>query len=126
MVIRQREPVNFEYPFDQLDTFLTPSSLFYIRSHFKAPVLEKHSYELRVGGAVATPLSLRYEDLRGTRVFPVGYSLLRSHQALCSVRFSAICGRSSSHMFQSDYADSLVQEQCCRQQRRVPSQRSFS
>lgn len=38
MVIRQREPVNFEYPFDQLDSFLTPSSLFYIRSHFKAPI----------------------------------------------------------------------------------------
>jgi DMSO/TMAO reductase YedYZ molybdopterin-dependent catalytic subunit len=56
MVIRQREPVNFEYPFDQLDTFLTPSSLFYIRSHFKAPALEKDSYELKVDGAVSTPL----------------------------------------------------------------------
>jgi DMSO/TMAO reductase YedYZ molybdopterin-dependent catalytic subunit len=65
MVIRQREPVNFEYPFDQLDTFLTPNNLFYIRSHFKAPALEKDSYELSVEGAVATPLSFRYEDLRG-------------------------------------------------------------
>jgi DMSO/TMAO reductase YedYZ molybdopterin-dependent catalytic subunit len=65
MVIRQREPVNFEYPFDQLDTFLTPSSLFYIRSHFKTPALEKDSYELKVDGAVSTPLSFRYEDLRG-------------------------------------------------------------
>jgi DMSO/TMAO reductase YedYZ molybdopterin-dependent catalytic subunit len=65
MVIRQREPVNFEYPFQQPDTFLTPTSLFYIRSHFKAPVLEKDSYELNVDGAVSTPLSLRYQDLRG-------------------------------------------------------------
>ncbi len=64
MVIRQREPVNFEYPFDQLESFLTPSNLFYIRSHFKAPILETASYELKVDGAVATPLSLRYEDLR--------------------------------------------------------------
>jgi DMSO/TMAO reductase YedYZ molybdopterin-dependent catalytic subunit len=64
MVIRQREPVNFEYPFDQLDTFLTPNSLFYIRSHFKVPTLDKDSYELKVDGAVATPLSIRYEDLR--------------------------------------------------------------
>ncbi|MDQ2776016.1 MAG: sulfite oxidase [Acidobacteriota bacterium] len=64
MVIRQREPVNFEYPFDQLDTFLTPSSLFYIRSHFKVPKLEADSYELKVDGAVATRLSLRYGDLR--------------------------------------------------------------
>ena len=65
MVIRQREPVNLEYPFDQLDTFLTPSSLFYIRSHFKAPIIDTASFELKVDGAVATPLSFRYEDLRG-------------------------------------------------------------
>ena len=63
MIIRQREPVNFEYPFDQLDSFLTPSSLFYIRSHFKAPTLETSSYELKVDGAVAAPMTFRYEDL---------------------------------------------------------------
>lgn len=64
LVIRQREPVNLESPFDQLDSFLTPSSLFYIRSHFKAPKLEAASYELKVDGAVAAPRSFRYEDLR--------------------------------------------------------------
>ena len=37
-IIREREPVNFEYFFDQLDTFLTPNDPFYIRSHFKVPV----------------------------------------------------------------------------------------
>jgi hypothetical protein len=36
MIIRQREPVNFEFPFDKLDSFLTPNDLFYIRSHFKS------------------------------------------------------------------------------------------
>ena len=64
MIIRQREPMNFEYPFDKLDNFLTPSSLFYIRSHFKLPIVETASYELKIDGAVAEPLSLSYEDLR--------------------------------------------------------------
>jgi hypothetical protein len=32
MIIRQKEPVNFEFPFDKLDSFLTPNDLFYIRS----------------------------------------------------------------------------------------------
>jgi DMSO/TMAO reductase YedYZ molybdopterin-dependent catalytic subunit len=64
MVIRQREPVNFEYPFDRLDTFLTPNSLFYIRSHFKTPALDRESYQLHVDGAVAKTLSFRYEELR--------------------------------------------------------------
>ena len=64
MVIRQRQPANFEYPFEQLDSFLTPNSQFYIRNHFKPPTFDKTSYELKLDGAVSTPLSLRYDDLR--------------------------------------------------------------
>ena len=64
LIIREREPVNFEFPFDQLDSFLTPNDLFYIRSHFKAPILKGDNYELRIEGAVETPLLLRHEELR--------------------------------------------------------------
>ena len=64
MVIRQREPVNFEYPFDQLDAFLTPSNLFYIRSHFKAPIIETSSYRAQSGRSRCDPMTFRYEDLR--------------------------------------------------------------
>src|SRR5260370_8286490 len=63
MVIRQKEPVNFEFPFDKLDSFLTPNDLFYIRSHFKAPELTTDSYQLRIHGAVENPLSLNYQQL---------------------------------------------------------------
>ena len=62
-IIREREPVNFEYPFDQLNTFLTPNDQFYIRSHFKAPVLDRHDYRLSVGGAVQHPFAISYEEL---------------------------------------------------------------
>ena len=34
LIIRQKEPTNLETPFDQVDSFLTPTELFYIRSHF--------------------------------------------------------------------------------------------
>ena len=64
LIIREREPVNFEFPFDQLNSFLTPNDLFYIRSHFKAPALDKDSYQLHIGGSVKTPLALSYQDLR--------------------------------------------------------------
>ena len=64
MIIREREPVNFEFPFHQLQSFLTPNDLFYIRSHFKAPTLDKDSYELRIDGALKTPLVLSYGELR--------------------------------------------------------------
>lgn len=63
LIIRQKEPDNLEAPFDQLDSFVTPTELFYIRSHFSAPSIEADSYVLRVDGAVKRLLSLSYEAL---------------------------------------------------------------
>jgi DMSO/TMAO reductase YedYZ molybdopterin-dependent catalytic subunit len=62
-VIRQREPLNLEYPFEQLDEFLTPNDLFYIRCHFTIPVLDGHGYKLSINGAVERPLQISYEEL---------------------------------------------------------------
>ena len=64
LIIRQKEPTNLETPFDQLDSFLTPTELFYIRSHFPAPKLDLASYQLRIDGAVRNPFSLSYQELR--------------------------------------------------------------
>src|SRR5438128_6871177 len=64
LIIRQKEPNNLETPFDQIDSFLTPTELFYIRSHFPAPKLDLASYQLRIDGAVRKPLSLSYKELR--------------------------------------------------------------
>jgi len=62
-IIREREPLNLEYPFDELHSFLTPTDLHYIRSHFKAPELDRDTYALTIGGAVAQPFSISYADL---------------------------------------------------------------
>src|SRR6267142_1072729 len=64
LIIRQKEPTNLETPLDQVDSYLTPTELFYIRSHFSAPKLELASYQLRIDGAVRNPLSLGYRQLR--------------------------------------------------------------
>jgi len=47
LIIRQKEPRNLETPFDQVRSFLTPTELFYIRSHFPAPTVDLASYRLR-------------------------------------------------------------------------------
>ena len=39
LIIRQKEPKNLEAPFDRIDSYLTPTELFYIRSHFPIPNL---------------------------------------------------------------------------------------
>jgi DMSO/TMAO reductase YedYZ molybdopterin-dependent catalytic subunit len=64
LIIRQKEPHNLETPFYQVYSFLTPTELFYIRSHFPAPRLNLASYRLRIDGAVRNPLSLSYQQLR--------------------------------------------------------------
>jgi len=64
LIMRQREPNNFETPLDQVDSYLTPTELFYIRSHFLAPKIDLATYRLRIEGAVTNPLSLTYQQLR--------------------------------------------------------------
>lgn len=64
LIIRQQQPINLEMPFDQLDSYLTPTELFYIRSHFPAPNIDVASYRLRIDGAVRNPLAVSYQELR--------------------------------------------------------------
>src|SRR5262249_35792661 len=64
LVLRQREPKVLETPLDRVDSFLTPTELFYIRSHSPAPKLELTSYRLEIEGAVRSPFSLTYKELR--------------------------------------------------------------
>ena len=64
LIIRQKEPTNLEMPFDQLGSYLTPTELFYIRSHFQAPQIDTSNYRLRIDGAVKHPLALSYKELR--------------------------------------------------------------
>jgi len=64
MIIRQKEPVNLETPLDRVDSYLTPTGLFYVRCHFAPPALNSDSYRLKVDGAVRNPISLSYRDLR--------------------------------------------------------------
>jgi DMSO/TMAO reductase YedYZ molybdopterin-dependent catalytic subunit len=67
LIIRQKEPKNLEAPFDRIDSYLTPTELFYIRSHFPTPDLDRASYQLRIDGAVRRPFALSYEELRSMR-----------------------------------------------------------
>lgn len=67
LIIRQKEPNNLEAPFDRIDSYLTPTELFYIRSHFPAPEMDRASYRLRIDGAVRHPFTLSYEELRNMR-----------------------------------------------------------
>lgn len=63
-IIRQREPENFEFPFDALESVLTPNDRFYVRNHFARPRIELASWRLEVTGSVRNALSLTLDELR--------------------------------------------------------------
>ena len=67
LIIRQKEPKNLEAPFDLIDSYLTPTGLFYIRSHFPTPNLNRAPYQLRIDGAVGRPFTVSYDELRSMR-----------------------------------------------------------
>src|SRR5260370_30414714 len=64
LVIRQEEPRNLEFPFDRLDSYLTPVESFYIRSHFQAPTIHPDSYRLSMDGAVKNPFAVTLNELK--------------------------------------------------------------
>lgn len=64
MILRQREPENLEFPFNKLNSVITPTSQFYVRSHFAAPKLDASTWRLKVEGAVSTPLELSLAELK--------------------------------------------------------------
>src|SRR5258708_14534547 len=63
LIIRQKDPNNLEMPFDQLGEVITPSELFYIRSHFPTPKLDPIAYRLSISGDVRNELTLSYADI---------------------------------------------------------------
>jgi Sulfite oxidase and related enzymes len=63
MIIREKEPVNLEMPFETLDGFITPNDRFYVRCHFPIPAIDPSRWKLRIEGAVEKPMELRYDEL---------------------------------------------------------------
>lgn len=72
VITRQTNPLNVEFPFPTLNSFLTPNEQFYIRTHFHVPDLDAAKWKLTVEGHVDHPFEIRYDELRRmpSRTFP--------------------------------------------------------
>jgi DMSO/TMAO reductase YedYZ molybdopterin-dependent catalytic subunit len=62
-VTRQQDPPNVEYTFGAMDSFITPTPWFYVRSHFKLPAVDASTFRLQVEGAVEHPLQMSLEEI---------------------------------------------------------------
>jgi DMSO/TMAO reductase YedYZ molybdopterin-dependent catalytic subunit len=64
LIVREQDPLNLEMPFSQLDGFITPNELFYVRGHFPIPEISSHDWRLKIEGEVEAPFELSYDELR--------------------------------------------------------------
>lgn len=64
VIRRQSDPDNLEFPFQTLDSFITPNDQFYVRTHFEVPELEAKSWRLTIEGAVKKKVEVTFDELR--------------------------------------------------------------
>src|SRR5262249_49016040 len=62
-IVRGESPVNLEMPFSTLDSFITPTKSFYVRTHFPIPAIDRDAWWLYVEGEVEKPFVINYEEL---------------------------------------------------------------
>jgi sulfite oxidase len=65
LIRRSARPPDYESPVSLLDSFITSSEHFYVRSHLPVPTAPNvAAWRLEVGGDVASPLSLSVDEIR--------------------------------------------------------------
>lgn len=62
-IVRSESPLNLEMPFSTVDSFLTPTKSFYVRTHFAIPVIDRNAWWLYVEGEVEKPFAVNYQQL---------------------------------------------------------------
>jgi DMSO/TMAO reductase YedYZ molybdopterin-dependent catalytic subunit len=62
-IVRSEAPLNLEMPFSSVDSFLTPTKSFYVRTHFPIPVIDRNTWWLYVEGEVEKPFAINYQQL---------------------------------------------------------------
>ncbi|MCI4319672.1 MAG: sulfite oxidase [Thermoplasmata archaeon] len=102
-----REPLCAEVPLTALNSWITPTPRFFVRSHFPAPHVDLPSYRLAVDGEVDRAFTLSYPELRKlpdrtvvatmecagnsrTRVYPPAEGVPWKHGALGTARWRGV------------------------------------
>lgn len=64
LIVRSMRPPDFETPVALLDSFITPIDRFYLRNHMAIPQIDAATWALKVGGEVASPLTLSLDEIK--------------------------------------------------------------
>lgn len=64
MIVRSVRPEDLEMPVSGFGDFITPTELFFVRTHVAVPRVDIAEWRLKIEGHVSTPLTLSMDDLR--------------------------------------------------------------
>jgi DMSO/TMAO reductase YedYZ molybdopterin-dependent catalytic subunit len=64
LIIRSPRPEDLETPPHLLTSWITPSDLFYVRSHFYTPIIREADWKLAIDGDVDRPFEMALGELR--------------------------------------------------------------
>lgn len=64
LILHSPRPLDLETPPELLDSWITPNSRFFVRSHFYIPPIEASRWELSIEGLVEKPLRLKLQELQ--------------------------------------------------------------
>jgi len=64
LILHSPRPLDLETPPEMLDSWITPNSRFFVRSHFYIPQVEAGKWELSIEGLVEKPVKLNLEQIR--------------------------------------------------------------
>jgi DMSO/TMAO reductase YedYZ molybdopterin-dependent catalytic subunit len=74
-IVRSEAPLNLEMPFSKLNSFITPTRSFYVRTHFPIPAIDRNAWRLYVEGEVEKPFGINYEQLMMLQSFTAPVTL---------------------------------------------------
>jgi DMSO/TMAO reductase YedYZ molybdopterin-dependent catalytic subunit len=56
-------PENSETPLENVQSWVTPNRLFFVRNHFDVPTIDRNDYRLRIHGCVERPVEWTWDEL---------------------------------------------------------------
>lgn len=62
-IVRSEQPLNLEMPFETVESFITPTESFYVRTHFPIPTIDRDAWWLHMEGEIEKPFAINYEQL---------------------------------------------------------------
>jgi sulfite oxidase len=64
LIVRSIRPEDLETPVSLLNTWITPTDLFYVRHHLYAAKVDVNEWKLTIGGEVQNPITLTLDELK--------------------------------------------------------------